>query len=186
MAEAEVADIKNKTLALSIKILIVLLAFSVFILFIFPSWSHPIAYWREVSAASEEFGVPVYLIYAVMKTESGFRKGAVSRKGAVGLMQVLPSTYEEIKAELGMVDGNLADPSVNIRAGTYYLSKLYKIFSDWRIALAAYNAGPGTVLKWLEADPELADIPYPETKRYVVLVNRAYQEYTRLYSKRYQ
>ncbi len=186
MAEAEVADITKKTLSLSLKIFIVLLAFSVFVLFVFPSWSHPIVYWEEISAASQEFGVPAYLLYAVIKTESGFRKNAVSHKGAVGLMQVLPATYEEIRRELDIKAGPLEDPAINIRAGAYYLSKLYKSFSNWNIALAAYNAGPGTVSKWLETDPDLKNIPYPETSRYVILVNRAYREYTRLYNHRFQ
>lgn len=162
-----------------------LLVICVLILFIFPCWSHPIVYWEEVSSASADFDVPAYIIYAVIKTESGFRKNAVSPKGAVGLMQILPATYQEIQEELSLPPDGLASPAVNIRAGTYYLSKLYKRFGDWRIAFAAYNAGPGTVAGWLQSDPTLDSIPYTETRQYVILVNRAYREYMRLYQNRF-
>ena len=100
-------------------------------------------------------------------------------------MQLLPSTYQEIKQELGIEEDDLSEPSTNIRAGTYYLAKLYRKFDSWDIALAAYNAGVGAVSKWLESDPALESIPYPETDRYVILVNRAYREYLRLYNRRF-
>ena len=186
MAEREEGAITHqKTFASSIRIFVALVVLFAFVLFIFPCWSHPILYWDEVSAASTEFGVPAYFIYAVIKTESGFRRNAVSPKGAVGLMQILPSTYEEIKQELAIEGNDLTEPRDNIRAGTYYLAKLYRKFGNWDIALAAYNAGIGAVSKWLEDDPTLESIPYPETDRYVILVNRAYREYLRLYNRRF-
>ena len=151
-------------------------------LFALPCWIYPTFYQEEVLAASHEFDVPASLLYAVIKTESGFRKNAVSKKGAVGLMQILPSTYEELAPKLSLDENShLFSPAVNIRVGAYYLSWLYQRYLSWDIALAAYNAGPRNVAKWLEEDKTLSRIPYPETEQYVWRVQRARGEYERLY-----
>src|SRR5207248_3311353 len=108
-----------------------------------------------IEEASRETKLPVALIDAVIRTESGYRPHAVSRKGARGLMQLLPETGREVGIS------NLFDPRDNIVAGARYLKKLFSQFGNIRLAVAAYNAGPGAVQKHGGVPP------YPETLRYV-------------------
>lgn len=151
----------------------------------------PEEYQTYVKTYSQEFGVPEDLIWAVIKTESGFDSSAESDVGAVGLMQLMPSTFEEItnyrlkdRFDIGM----RYDPETNIRYGTYYLSYLYARYGNWDTVLAAYNAGLGNVDEWLRdtkyTDSEtgsLKNIPYKETRNYVKKVNKAISMYKKLY-----
>lgn len=90
------------------------------------------------AAASQMFGVPAELLMAVTKAESGFNPRAGSPAGAKGLMQLMPATFASLN-----VGSNIFDPKQNIFAGAKYLSQQLKTFKDVRLALAAYNAGPG-------------------------------------------
>jgi soluble lytic murein transglycosylase-like protein len=102
-------------------------------------------------------GVRADLVRAVIQAESAFNPFALSVKGAMGLMQLMPATA----VELGVTDAY--DPAQNIRAGVAYLKRLLVRFSqNEELALAAYNAGPGAVLKYGSAVP-----PYRETRDYV-------------------
>ena len=105
------------------------------------------------------------LVHAVIRAESGYRAGAVSPKGAVGLMQVMPMT--------GMRFGvnDLVSPESNLVAGTAYLRYLMDRFDNLPLALAAYNAGEGAVMR---AGGKIS--PYPETMAYVQAVLRNYRE----------
>ena len=158
-------------------------------------YQKPEEYVPFVEQYAEEFGVPVDLVYAVIKTESGFDSSAVSRKGAIGLMQMMPATFEWLTDDilreyLGI--GMLYDPKTNIKYGTYYLSRLYNRFGDWDTALAAYNGGEGNVSEWLKAKKYSDDgirlktdkIPdeFSETKNYVKKVNKALKKYKELYN----
>ncbi|MBE6596034.1 MAG: lytic transglycosylase domain-containing protein [Ruminococcaceae bacterium] len=153
---------------------------------------YPVDYGEIITNASEEFDVPEYIIYATVKVESDFDPDAVSTKGALGLMQMMPSTFEWLTGD-DHLDENLStrrldDPEVSIRYGTYYLSYLYKKFNyNWDTAFAAYNAGEGNVTKWLsdekysDGNGGLSDIPYKETKKYVKKINDAIENYKKLY-----
>ena len=157
-------------------------------------YQKPDEYVVYVDKYSAEFGVPTDLVWSVIKTESGFDSSAVSSKGAVGLMQMMPATFEWLTDDilreyLGI--GMLYDPETNIKYGTYYLSRLYNRFGDWDTALAAYNGGEGNVSEWLK-DKKYSDdgiklktdkIPdeYSETKNYVKKVNKALEKYKKLY-----
>ncbi len=151
--------------------------------------NYPIKYSEFVCAASEQFGVPKKIIYAVIRTESAFDATAQSSAGAIGLMQITPATFEEISGKLGddYEKGMMYDPETNIKYGTYYLSYLYRYFDDWDTVYAAYNAGMGTVSGWLEdssitdADGKLKNIPYKETEEYVSRVKEAIEKYGDLY-----
>ena len=121
--------------------------------------------------------------------ESGFDSGAKSEAGALGLMQIMPDTFDWLVSltQDGYETGMLYDPETNIKYGTYYLSYLYLKYSDWETAFAAYNAGPADVDGWLE-NPEYCDengglekIPIDETAKYVKKVSSASKVYQKLY-----
>lgn len=123
------------------------------------------------SKVSGALNVPSELVDAVIKTESSGRKDAVSEKGAVGLMQVMPATAKDIAKELGIDKYDLKDPDTNKLFGSYYLSKLMNQFGDVALALTAYHSGPGRVARLLKqtGGSSLADIlPHlgPEGKKY--------------------
>lgn len=153
---------------------------------------HPTDYSEIVAAASEEFDIPQYIIYATIKVESNFDPNAVSSVGAIGLMQMMPSTFEWLTGEEHLNENlstkMLDDPEVSIRYGTYYLSYLYKKFDyNWDNTFAAYNGGEGNVAKWLKS-PEYSDlkgnltsIPYKETANYVKKINKELNTYKALY-----
>lgn len=153
---------------------------------------HPQDFGDSVSKYSFLYNVPEYVIYSVIKVESDFESDAISSAGAMGLMQMMPSTFEWLTADEHLREylqvNDIYDPDVSIRYGTYYLSYLYNKFDcNWNTALAAYNAGEGNVAKWL-ADPQYSDgqgnltyIPFPETRSYVKKVNKEIAAYKKLY-----
>jgi soluble lytic murein transglycosylase-like protein len=119
-----------------------------------------------IREAASQHGLEFELIQAVIATESGFNPDAVSPKGAVGLMQLIPETAERFGVRpLGKqsVSERLTDPRTNIQAGSRYLAWLISTFGgDVRLAVAAYNAGEGAVLRAGRQIPN-----YPETIDYV-------------------
>jgi soluble lytic murein transglycosylase-like protein len=120
----------------------------------------------SVLRASSDTGVDAALLHAVITVESGYNQGAVSPKGATGLMQLLPGTAKRY----GTV--NLLDPGENIRAGARYLRDLLAMFdNNLELALAAYNAGENAVIRHGRRLP-----PYAETRRYVPLVVAHYRK----------
>ena len=149
--------------------------------------SYPTEYSVYVEKYSEMYGVPKDIVYAVIKTESNFNPNAKSDKGAMGLMQLVPSTYEWICGKTGIpYDKNkITDPETNIQCGVYYLSYCYEQFIIWETVYAAYNAGHGQVRKWLEDEEisqngRLISIPFPETEAYVKKVSDAREKYIKL------
>ena len=145
----------------------------------------PDEYLAYVEKYSSEYNVPEELVWAVIKTESGFDSSAESGVGAVGLMQLMPETFVEIttyRLKEGLDPGMRYDPETNIRYGTYYLSFLYDRYNDWDAAIAAYNAGLGNVDQWIVNDPNLEDIPFKETRNYLKKVNKTQEKYERIYN----
>ena len=132
--------------------------------------------------------MPTEIVFAVIKTESNFDPNAISSAGAVGLMQIMPSTFlwlNELLGEEHPVDA-LYDPEINIRYGTFFLSYLYRYYQNYQTVFAAYNAGMGRVSEWLESDEysrdgKLIHIPYAETASYVEKVTRRAEIYRKLY-----
>ncbi len=151
---------------------------------------YPMAYAEIVTENADAYGIPRELVFAVIRCESSFDPMAESKAGAQGLMQLTPDTYDWVAWRLGeeAIDGGVFEPEINVRYGCYYLSYLYGLFSDWELVLAAYNAGPGNVEKWL-ADTALSDgeelvsIPFAETRAYVPKVMAVWEEYERIWGK---
>jgi soluble lytic murein transglycosylase len=140
---------------------------------------YPRPYEPLVRAAETEQTLPVDLLYAVMRQESGFATGVVSPAKAVGLLQLIPPTAANVAKELSLEYDPLllSSPDYNIRLGAHYLRKVLQMFGDnVALAAAAYNAGPRAVSRWLEKGEELpldiwvARIPYDETRNYVMRV----------------
>jgi soluble lytic murein transglycosylase-like protein len=116
---------------------------------------------KSISKAASRYNLPPGLIKGIIKAESNFQVSAVSHAGAQGLMQLMPGTAKELGVE------NPFDIDQNIDGGSRYLRKMLDNFDgDIRLALAAYNAGPGTVRKYE------GDVPYQETQQYVARVLR--------------
>jgi soluble lytic murein transglycosylase-like protein len=116
---------------------------------------------QMVQIAAEKYNLPPELINAVIRAESNFEVRAVSSAGAQGLMQLMPATAKELGVE------NPFDIAQNINGGAKYLRQMLDRFGgNVRKALAAYNAGPGTVSKYG------GRVPYPETRQYVQRVLR--------------
>ncbi|MBM9520220.1 lytic transglycosylase domain-containing protein [Desulforhopalus vacuolatus] len=123
-------------------------------------------YDSEISSIATRYGVDPSLIKAIIHVESGFNHRAVSRMGARGLMQLMPGTARELKVY------NPFNAKQNIDGGTRYFRQIMDDFNgDVRLALAAYNAGPGLVHK-LHRIPAI-----PETRNYVRKVMRMYRFY---------
>lgn len=121
---------------------------------------------HHLRAASRANDIDFELLKALIATESGFDARAVSPKGAVGLMQVMPETAQRYG-----VTGRLADPAVNIKAGSKYLRYLLDLFPGrLDLALAAYNAGEGAVMRAGKQVPN-----YKETQNYVKTVMQLYE-----------
>jgi len=147
--------------------------------------SYPLAYRDDVVQSAAATAVPESLIYAIMRCESNYSPSALSPVGAVGLMQIMPSTAEAIsKGD----SARLTRPELNIRLGARYLKDQLATY-DRNIALtaAAYNAGPGAVKRWqkslaaLPQDEFIESIPYRETREYVKKVVSTMELYQRLY-----
>jgi len=117
-----------------------------------------------VEKTSLAHGVDPLLVDSVIRVESNYNPNAVSPKGAEGLMQLMPPTARMLGVN------NSFDPAENIEAGVKYLKYLQTLYKDDRLALAAYNAGPGAVDRFKQVPP------YPETQKYVESVGKKYGE----------
>jgi soluble lytic murein transglycosylase len=139
---------------------------------------------------SNLFSVDSLLIKIVIKKESNLNPNAVSDKGAVGLMQIMPKTGLEIAKQLNIKDYSykrLKEAEINIMFGTYYLRKLLNYYNNnLALALAAYNAGIGNVENWRGNNPKILgrihEIPFRETKFYVQSLVFAYRAFKVLYA----
>lgn len=118
----------------------------------------------HVAEASQRFGIPARWIYAVMRTESAGRIGAISSVGAMGLMQLMPATWARQRARFGL-GADPFDPRDNIMAGTSYLREMYDSYGATGF-LAAYNAGPGRYEDWRDRGRPLPS----ETRAYVARI----------------
>jgi len=143
-------------------------------------WFRPVVHKPVIDRYATAYRFDPLWVMAIIKVESGFYPHARSNRGAMGLMQLLPSTARDIAPQIGVKNFQVDDlktPDTNLKLGIYYLSKLQDMFPDDEVAvLSAYNAGPGITKQWKQGKPELdiSDIEYGETRRFVREVERTY------------
>lgn len=127
-----------------------------------------------ITEESQQYGFEPELILALISTESSFYNWSVSKKGAVGMMQIIPETGKALAkaTQIAWHEQNqrLFDPYVNIRLGIHYLHALYERFGDLRTALAAYNFGPTKIQKWIHGGKRIPT-------RYANKVLESYESY---------
>lgn len=148
-------------------------------------------YSEYVEKYATEYDVDSLMIFAIIKAESNFNPNVVSKSGAIGLMQLMDTTAEELcnKMDLFYVKkSSLYQPELNIQLGTKYFSNLMKEYNNnYLLALTAYNAGIGNVKKWIEQGiiqpdgSDIENIPFKETNNYVRKIIRDYKIYQELY-----
>ncbi len=154
----------------------------------------PRPYWQALASDAQSQGLDPYLVASLVRQESEFNPGAVSRANAYGLMQLLPSTGKQIAKQQGERRFNaneLFDPTENLRLGTAYLRQNIDHYGGQvEYALAAYNAGDGPVRQWIASGdykdvPEWVEsIPYTETRDYVQSIMRNREVYRAVYGGR--
>lgn len=151
----------------------------------------PIPYAPLVYTSARQYKVDPLLVASVIRVESKGLAGAVSRRGAIGLMQLMPETAQWAVGEMGMESPHgvdLREPATNVRIGTWYLRLLLNHYGGrTALALAAYNGGPGNVDRWYRSGvwdgraATLDRIPFGQTREFVQSVETVYSVYQRLY-----
>lgn len=150
----------------------------------------PNPYAHTVNDVTREQDIDPLFVVAIMRTESGFDARAVSPKGARGLMQLMPETAiwaaEQMNIEFDVAQ--IDDPAMNVRIAVWYIRHLIEAFeSNMPPVIAAYNAGPGNVRRWLDEGTwagtlaTIDSIPFLETRQYVRKVTDGYRLYRLLH-----
>ncbi|MDE6583149.1 MAG: lytic transglycosylase domain-containing protein, partial [Clostridia bacterium] len=129
------------------------------------------------------FNISEDIIFSIINVESHFNTEAVSQKGAVGLMQIMPSTAKEMARKLKMEDFDLKISKDNIMLGTCYIAELFSEFQDFDNAFLAYNAGPANVKSWLSDErysqdgKAVTNVPFSETRNYLTKIRENLKYY---------
>ena len=168
--------------------------FFMIITFTFPKWItlfYTQPHRTIVFDAAEQYDIDPYLIFSIIRAESGFQTSARSPVGARGLMQIMPETADWIAKQRGIKQFDITDlhePQINIEMGCWYLASLTREFAgSLPMVVAAYNAGSGRVREWASSgkwdgsEQHLEDIPFPETRQYVKRVLQNYKAYQAIY-----
>jgi soluble lytic murein transglycosylase len=166
---------------------VVAAAFGLYVYESEPRWyermRYPLRYEEIVVGHARNYGLEPQLVAAVIYQESKFEADAESASGAVGLMQLLPSTGQGIADRTGgesWTPHDLRSPELNVRYGCWYLRHLLQRYGSEELALAAYNAGQANVDRWRAQGGEIG---FPETRHYVERVQRLKATYARAYEE---
>jgi len=185
--------LKNKKILVCGLIILILIVFLIVFKNKIQRIFYPKSYEEFVYMYSDEYGVDENLVFAVIKAESNFQEDAVSHKDALGLMQIMKETAEDVARKYNIeIDFNNSEREIlnvqnNIKIGTKYLAVLLEKYKNIEVAVAAYNAGIGTVDNWIEKGiiksdgSDIENIPYKETNNYVRKILRNYKIYQYLY-----
>jgi soluble lytic murein transglycosylase-like protein len=146
---------------------------------------YPPAYPVAVLTSAERESLSASLLWAIMRQESAYLRAARSKAGALGLLQLLPSTASRLN-RAPVTEDDLIEPGVNVRLGARYVGGLLAEFGEPMAAIAAYNAGEEAVRRWIRDRPKVDDIwveliPYRETRDYVKQVYTIWRRYQALY-----
>ncbi|MEC0248991.1 lytic transglycosylase domain-containing protein [Paenibacillus chitinolyticus] len=151
---------------------------------------YPIHYREEIRQNAVQYQVDPFLIAAIIKVETNFNHDRESKKGAVGIMQLMPDTAEWIRETSNTKSADFRDPKHNIQLGSWYLAWLNKQYKgNWLYSIAAYNAGQGNVSKWKNngvwdgTEETINKIPFGETRHYVQRVLYYQQKFKKLYGE---
>lgn len=151
---------------------------------------YPKKYENFIIKYSQECDLSPSLVASIINVESRYNPKAKSNAGAIGLMQLMPDTanyISKIKDIKYANENDLLIPEKNIKIGCYYYQYLLKKFDDVDTALCAYNAGETTVKNWLKNDKYSSDkktlknIPYKETRNYIIKINKNIKKYKKYY-----
>ena len=171
----------RRAVLLGLTLVVILLAGVVIVLATKPPWwervRYPLRYSQFVRVHAKENHLDPALLAAVIYQESKFNADAQSTSGAIGLMQLTPSTAEGIAIRTGgsqFHTSDLFNPEINIRYGAWYLADLFQKYGKESLVLAAYNAGQGNVDRWRSLGES---IQFPETKAYVSRVEQLQHVY---------
>lgn len=174
-------------------VIAILAAFSILNIPILEKVIYPYPNQAIIENYATQYGVDPLFVVSVIREESKFLSKSESRKGAKGLMQLMPSTAQSIAESLGdktYSEEDLLNPEKNIQYGTWYLASLQRVFANnMTLVTAAYNGGRGHVQEWIkngQIDPNnirLQDIPFKETRDYVGRVLKSYEKYNKIYRK---
>ena len=185
--------VNKKKFAKNIAVLLIIILFVTALLNInnIKKLFYPVDYSFYVEKYSKEYNLDKYLVYSLIKTESDFDENAVSKKGAKGLMQLMPETASEYAKKLeiqNFKENMLFEPETNIRIGCYYISfPLDRYDGDAITAVAAYNAGYGRVDNCLATEQtdkiSLDIIPFGETKKHIQSFEKNYNNYKKIYAE---
>lgn len=152
--------------------------------------AYPRPFEEYVKKAADKYNIDPHLIWAIIREESYYRADIISWAGAIGLMQIMPATGQDIASRLSMTieDSDLTNPEINIEFGTFYIRAMLDMFSeDTDKALAAYNGGPGNVSRWSNSVLGTTKEDFPtaitffETQEYITKVKNSYHIYKWLY-----
>lgn len=153
---------------------------------------YPLNYFKQVETNAASYNNNLSLILSILREESYFNSEAQSAVGAVGLMQLMPATAHDVGEKNGYSfdTRDLFNPELNIRLGNlYYASLREQLKNDNMLAIASYNGGIGSVMRWqkninaYDFDEFVELIPYDETREYVKKILRSYWNYTRIYQE---
>ena len=180
--------LKNKKILVCGLIILILIVFLIVLKNKIQRIFYPKLHEEFVSMYSDEYGVDENLVFAVIKAESNFQEDAVSHKDALGLMQIMKETAEDVARKyFNNSEREILNVQNNIKIGTKYLAVLLEKYKNIEVAVAAYNAGIGTVDNWIEKEiiksdgSDIENIPYKETNNYVRKILRNYKIYQDLY-----
>jgi soluble lytic murein transglycosylase len=183
---------------------VLLIAFALLLMFmlvaipLFNELMYPLKYEDYIFNSAQTTGADPFLVMAIIRVETKFDPNGRSRVGAQGLMQLMPGTVDDIIKRGGFspaIANYVNDPATNIQMGSWYIAYLTKRFKGNKVAvMAAYNAGPNIVDKWIKMGiwdgtrANVTQIParYGETRHYVQRVSYYYEKYKQLYSDQYE
>lgn len=191
MNERRQSQLKLAGISVSLILVLVIILYNCLILT--AQTLYPKKYSDLIEKTALELQVEPILLYALIETESGFDKDAVSEAGAMGLTQITPETFQwlQTKTKTSYDDEALFEPEISIYFGAFFIKLLLEEFQSVEVAFAAYHAGRGQVNRWL-ADPRyspdgetLETIPFEDTSNYVRKIIKNIKNYNNIYDMRY-